>query len=1026
MMENMARRLSSPIFVGRSRELQELLSAADSAASGQPALLLVGGEAGVGKSRLVEEAAARLRADDWLVIEGGAVALGEDGLPFGPIVEALRSLVRQVDPERIADAAGPSLPELARLVPEVATVGDVAPATSQTEWLQTRIFEGALRLLGRLGETTPVLLVIEDLHWADRSTRDLLAFLTRNARAERLLMIATFRSDELHRRHPLTAWLAETERLSQVERVDLDRFQRAEVVELLTGIAGAPPAAALVDSIVRRSDGNAFFAEELAAAADEPSRSRERLPETLRGVLQVRLAAGSEAAGRLVEIAAVAGRQVDHELLSEVCGLSELDLGAALRSAIGAQLLFVVQNGSVERYRFRHALVEEAAYDGLLPSERRVLHAAYARAIEQRPAGAGVAAATRLVEIAHHWRLAQDPARALKAAIAAGDASRSVYAYAEAGRQYERAIDLWDLVPASDRPPDRDLADLYDAASATATLVGDASHAVDLARRAIDLIDADSADDRGRRARARERVGYASWLAGDTATSIRLLEEAIELLDGASPSTDEARVLSGLAGNLMLAGRCAESVPFAERAIESARTVGAQAIEARALNILGVDHANLGSIAAGIDLLRRSVAIALILDDPIELPRSYANLGSMLEAGGFVEEALETTLAGAESTGRYGGELSFRWLLETNAALMLIELARYPEAAFLLERNVQHVLPGVSTIHLYSTYAHLLMRTGDLETASRHLELARDEASNIQDAQFAIELNMVGTEIALWSGDAASAFEIAREGLARLRDMDDAIILGQLVMPAMHAAAEIAVRARTGRDPAAAQSAVDDARAVVGTYRAAMERLPERDELTVRELGWRLGICEAELARAAGEDDPATWGAIRPVMTARPAPFLEAYVAWREAEAWAGRGDLTAAVAPLRDAYAIASKIGAAVLEAEIIGLGRRLRIDLASPADRALAHAGAAELETDYALEPAGPADPFGLTTREREVLALVAEGYTNRRIAETLFISESTAGVHVSHILGKLGVETRTEAATIAVRLGLDLPQD
>ena len=475
----------------------------------------------------------------------------------------------------------------------------------------------------------------------------------------------------------------------------------------------------------------------------------------------------------------------------------------------------------------------------------------------------------------------------------------------------------------------------------------------------------------------------------------------------------------------MLAGRCAESIPFAERAIESARAVGAQVIESRALNILGVDHANLGSIATGIDLLRQSVAIALIVDDPIEVPRSYANLGSTLEFGGFVEEALETSLAGAESTGRYGGELSFRWLLETNAALMLIELARYPEAAFLLERNVQHVLPGVSTIHLYSTYAHLLMRTGDLATASRHLELARDEASNIQDAQYAIELGAVGTEIALWSGDATAAFEIAREVLDRLLDMDDAILLGQLVMPAMHAAADIAVRARTSRDPAAAKAAVDDARAVVDRYRAAMDRLPERDELAVHELGWRLAICTAELARAADEDDPAAWEAIRPAVAARPAPFLEAYVAWRAAEAWAGRGDLAAAVAPLRDAYAIAGTIGASILEAEIVGLGRRMRIDLSSPADRAQAHAGSAELETDYVLEPAGPADPFGLTTREREVLALVAEGYTNRRIAETLFISESTAGVHVSHILGKLGVETRTEAATIAVRLGLDLPQ-
>src|SRR5918994_1345508 len=313
----MGRRLTSPIFVGRSGELDTLLSTADSAAQGQPRLILLGGEAGVGKSRLIEEAAARLRDRGWLGIEGGAVSLGDDGLPFGPIVEALRSLVRQVDPSLIAEAAGPSLPELARLVPEVSPPGGDGASTGQTEWLQTRIFEGALRLFGRLGDTNPLLLVLEDLHWSDRSTRDLLSFLTRNARDEHLLIVATFRSDELHRRHPLTAWLAETERQPRVERMDLERFGRREVVELLTGIAGTAPAGDLVDSIVRRSDGNAFFAEELAAAAGEPGRRRERLPETLRGVLQVRLAGGSEAAGRLVEGAAVGRRPGEDELFAQ-------------------------------------------------------------------------------------------------------------------------------------------------------------------------------------------------------------------------------------------------------------------------------------------------------------------------------------------------------------------------------------------------------------------------------------------------------------------------------------------------------------------------------------------------------------------------------------------------------------------------------------------------------------------------------------------------------------------------------------
>ena len=283
----------------------------------------------------------------------------------------------------------------------------------------------------------------------------------------------------------------------------------------------------------------------------------------------------------------------------------------------------------------------------------------------------------------------------------------------------------------------------------------------------------------------------------------------------------------------MLAGRCAESVPFAERAIESARTVGAQAIEARALNILGVDRANLGSIAAGIDLLRQSLAIAVVADDPIELPRSYANLGSMLEVGGFVEEALETSLAGAESTGRYGGELSFRWLLETNAAAMLIELARYPEATALLEQNVQHVLPGVSTIHLYVTFAHL--PPADRATSRPPAAISSSPAkrrATWRTPSSPSTCTWSAREIALWSGDPAAAFQIAREGLDRLvehgrrdparpaGDARDACRCGR-GRPSPNGA-----RHRPRPRPPSARH-----ERVVDRYRAATERLPEQDEL---------------------------------------------------------------------------------------------------------------------------------------------------------------------------------------------------
>ena len=206
--------------------------------------------------------------------------------------------------------------------------------------------------------------------------------------------------------------------------------------------------------------------------------------------------------------------------------------------------------------------------------------------------------------------------------------------------------------------------------------------------------------------------------------------------------------------------------------------------------------------------------------------------------------------------------------------------------------------------------------------------------------------------------------------------------------------------------------------------------MSEPDALAEHEIGWHMALCMAEVARASGDDDPAAWDGVRPALQARPAPFLEAYVLWRAAEAYAGRGDAAPAAERLRAAQAIASSIGASLLLARIESLGRRLRVAFV-PAGVSVVEAVASDTTdgmdgagavADGSRTPAAPDDPFGLTEREREVLALVAEGYTNRRIANELFISDSTAGVHVSHILAKLEVESRTEAAAIAVRLGLD----
>jgi DNA-binding CsgD family transcriptional regulator len=281
------------------------------------------------------------------------------------------------------------------------------------------------------------------------------------------------------------------------------------------------------------------------------------------------------------------------------------------------------------------------------------------------------------------------------------------------------------------------------------------------------------------------------------------------------------------------------------------------------------------------------------------------------------------------------------------------------------------------------------------------------------------DLHAFGTEIALWDGDPAAALAVARDVFDRFVETDVGVLPDRVAIPAIHAAADLAVRARASRDPTAADAAVNAAREVIDRYRASNARLTEPDALALHEIGWRMALLEAELARAAGDDDPARWEAVRPALAARPAPFLEAYVLWRKAEALDGQGETSAAAEPLREAHAIAARIGATLLVARIEGLGRRLRIKLATLDDRT---PSATKAETVAPVASVAPADPFGLTGREREVLALVTDGYTNRRIGETLFISETTAGVHVSHILGKLDVGSRTEAAAVAVRLGLD----
>src|SRR5690242_3395904 len=252
----MATRVASPEFVGRETELAQLESALARARGGEPAVALIGGESGVGKSRLLAEAMARALAGGARVLAGDCVALGDAELPYAPIVAALRGL----DGDEVEAIVGGAAASLAPLLPQLGPVATALPGALA----QGRMFELLLALLGGLaGEDEPLLLVIEDLHWADRSTRDFLSFLIRTARHERIALVSTYRTDELHRRHPLRPFLAEAERAPAVTRLAVQRFTREELRAQLEGILGRRPEARQVDDLFARAEGNPFYTEEL-------------------------------------------------------------------------------------------------------------------------------------------------------------------------------------------------------------------------------------------------------------------------------------------------------------------------------------------------------------------------------------------------------------------------------------------------------------------------------------------------------------------------------------------------------------------------------------------------------------------------------------------------------------------------------------------------------------------------------------------------------------------------------------------
>ena len=429
------RHVASRSLVGRAAEMAVLEAAFAAAGDGEASVVLVGGEAGVGKTRLVAEMAARARAAGALVAVGACVELTAGTAPYLAATDALRDLSRGLGDRAWERIVAGAPPELAALLPGASAAAGAVRADDAS---RARLFGQVHDLVTDVVARAPLLVILEDVHWADRSTLDLAGFLARALQTERATLVATYRTDEVARRPALRNWLAELGRVDRVQRVELAPFSAGEVTDLLAAILGSAPDPSTAAAIAHRSGGNAFLAEELLAAGGDDETAG--LPASVRDVLHARIAALSPVAEEVVRAASAAGARVDDELLAAVLPVPPEDLGAALREAVAHHLL--TPDARDGRLSFRHELVREAAYATLLPGERRRLHAACARVLTERPELGGDIPATAAA-VAGHWQAAGEARNALGASVRAAEAAEGVHALAEASALYEQALALW-------------------------------------------------------------------------------------------------------------------------------------------------------------------------------------------------------------------------------------------------------------------------------------------------------------------------------------------------------------------------------------------------------------------------------------------------------------------------------------------------------------------------------------------------------------------------------------------------------
>ncbi|WP_406035891.1 AAA family ATPase [Nocardioides sp. NBC_00163] len=968
---------SARSFVGRDFELQTVSGLLGVASTGSTPdarrqHVLLAGDAGVGKTRLLTALRDSAVSDGWQVHAGHCVDFGESAVAYMPFSEILDRIV--ADLPDVVERVAADYPALARLRP-VRRVMGANQGAAPTGTDRGQLFDAVHTLFEAAAEKAPLLVVVEDTHWADQSTRDLLTYLFTRPYVGPVAMVASYRADDIHRRHPLRRQVGEWGRLPDVERIVLEPLSDDSVRLLVHELA---PGKVDAERVVRRAEGNAFFVEELVQAGCD-----EDLPVDLADLLLVRLDRLDGSARSVVRTASIAGRRVTHELLAAVTEMKTDELDDALRTAVEQKVL--EPTGS--RYTFRHALLAEAVYDDLLPGERVRLHARFAEVLKEAP-GLGAAA-----ELALHAKHAGDLATALRARIAAAEEARSVSGVGEAAHHYESALGLA-ADPKVAQAAAVNLDRVYERAADTLILAGLPSRADAILAERLDAIPAGPS------------VGRALLLATRA--------EAAIAMENGDPLTHSHDAMVALPADAEPKARCAvlavrTRTLVAYRRSEEAEAVGLEGIEiaerhslsklasdmATSLSMLKVRTRRGGGdkVEGFRQVLRETIEQARQVGSTYAVSRGLFALGRSYDEAGDYAEALKWFRAVLDDA---GGE-SLQWsmyLAAARADIVRIQmvLGEWDEALALAGGNLPDAPPV--PVALLDVLRMMMEQARGASVGDAAAEL---RPFWTQEGLIALYGSIVEMTASARGGDPEGVLGVYADAVETLSQFWTEWFGGRvrLAVVAASGIAQMLPSLPAARWPALVE-AVDglhsDGEQVVAQYEPG-EWGPEGRSWTAR--------LEAEVLRVhwlAGIDAP---------------PQESLLAAWERAEQQVEAYGDVPGLAAVRTTYATIQRATGDVAGSRVTADKARTtakRLGLQPLLDE-LRSLGATAVKQQQATSTS-------LTPRESEILTLVAAGRSNGEIGKQLFISTKTVSVHVSNILGKLGAGSRTEAAAIARR--------